>query len=61
MLDLIGCKFEKAITIFSSAVNSFSYNIQIDWYGTEIDEMLFKSEGHIAKPQIKYWIYEYYC
>lgn len=54
LLDLIGCKFEKAITIFSSAVTSFSYNIQIDWYGTEIDEMLFKSEGHIAKPQIKY-------
>lgn len=50
IFNMMGIKFNKAITIFSSAVNSFDYKIQIDWYGTEVDPTIFKIFGPWAPP-----------
>lgn len=47
LLDLVGVKFELAITPFSSAVLDFSYPIQIDWYGTECHPKLLEIFGKI--------------
>lgn len=50
LLDLIGIRFEKAVTLFSSAVDEFTYPIDIDWYGTDFDERLKEKWGTIACP-----------
>ncbi len=50
LLDIIGVRFERAITLFSSAVDEFSYPISIDWYGTDIDERLLTKYGNIPSP-----------
>lgn len=52
LLDLLGVKYDKAVTCFSSAVSMFNYPIKIDWYGTEIHKELFRKVGHIDVPQI---------
>lgn len=51
LLDILGVKFDRAITLFSSAAINFSYPIKIDWYGTEICEQLLKKCGTIEPPQ----------
>ncbi|MDR0606482.1 MAG: glycosyltransferase family 52 protein [Bacteroidales bacterium] len=48
LFDLLGVKFKKAITVSSSAVTSFNYDLEIDWYGTEISDSLLKAVGHCA-------------
>lgn len=50
LLDLIGVKFNKAITVCSSAVKSFSYPIEIDWYGTGIHHDLEMQMGQTPLP-----------
>jgi hypothetical protein len=45
LFNLLGARFKKAITVFSSTVASFDYNIEIDWYGTEISEPLLNKFG----------------
>lgn len=44
IMDLLGVKMERAVTIFSSGVYGMGENI--DFYGTEIDKTLFKKYGH---------------
>ena len=53
IIDLLDIKFDRVVTCFSTAVTMFNYPIKIDWYGTEIDDELFKKVGHIAPPQKK--------
>jgi hypothetical protein len=53
LFDLLDVKFKKAITVSSSAVTSFPYDIEIDWYGTEVNDSLFKIFGHIDVNEIK--------
>jgi hypothetical protein len=52
LFNLLGLRFEKAITVFSSAVASFDYDIEIDWYGTEISEALINKFGIQRCPKL---------
>lgn len=49
LFSLLGVEFERAITVFSTSVYQFS--CEIDWYGSEMSENLFKSIGYIEPPQ----------
>jgi hypothetical protein len=51
IFDMAGIKFEKAITVFSSAVKSFEYPVSVDWYGTECSKLLFEKRGHVPPPK----------
>jgi hypothetical protein len=50
LFNLLGVRFKKAITIASSVVASFDYDIEIDWYGTEISEDLVNKMGVLKCP-----------
>jgi hypothetical protein len=54
LLDLLGVRFKKAITVSSSIVASFDYDIEIDWYGTEISEALVNRFGILKRPPSLY-------
>lgn len=45
ILELVGINIKKAITIFSSAAFGLGKNIEIDFYGTEINDKLLKRFG----------------
>ena len=45
LINLLGVRYETAVTICSSAVLSFPYDIQIDWIGTEGNAKLFAAVG----------------
>ena len=45
LLNLLGIHYETAITICSSAVLSFPYDIQIEWIGTECHPKLLAAMG----------------
>lgn len=51
LLTMTGIKFQVAATVVSSAVLSFNYPLQIDWYGTEISDTLEKVLGPIPYPR----------
>lgn len=51
LLDLLGIRFDLAITPFSSAVLHFNYPIKIDWYGTECHPKLYDMFGHLPAPR----------
>lgn len=40
LLDLIGVRWEKAVTMFSTAVMDFVYPIEVDWYGQSCGSFL---------------------
>ena len=46
LLDIIGIKYEKAITVSSTAVLSIPYPVDIEWVGNEIHPSLLKAYGH---------------
>jgi hypothetical protein len=50
LFDLLGVRFKRAITVFSSIVVSFDYDIAIDWYGTEISNTLLRNRGSKKCP-----------
>ena len=50
LFELLGVRYQKVATVYSSAVANFDYPIQIDWYGSEISDSLFKRVGHINAP-----------
>lgn len=50
LFDLMGAKFKKAVTICSTAVLSFPYEIEIDWIGTICNKTLFAFYGDIPLP-----------
>lgn len=45
ILELVGIKIKKVITLFSSAVFGFGNDTQIQFYGTEVDEELYNRFG----------------
>lgn len=45
LLGVMGIKIERVVTLFSTAVFGFGKDVAIDFYGTEIDEKLFKRFG----------------
>lgn len=45
LIDIMGIKFEKAVTVSSTAVLSFHYEIEIDWIGTTYNKTLFDYYG----------------
>lgn len=45
LLEILEIKFEKAITIFSTAALTVDKNIKIDFYGTEIHPKILKKFG----------------
>lgn len=51
IFDMIGVKIKKAVTVTSTAVSSICYNVDIDWYGTEISDEYAKKMGHVSPPQ----------
>lgn len=50
LLDLLGIRFEKAVTLFSSAVNTLTYDIAIDWYGFADNKTLESLIDHVYIP-----------
>lgn len=50
LLYLLGIKFEKAVTLFSTAVYDMGYDLQIDWYGAECHPDVLKYCGHVDPP-----------
>jgi hypothetical protein len=50
LLDLLNIRFKKAITITSSSVLSFSYDVEIDWIGTKIHPKLEACYGELKMP-----------
>jgi hypothetical protein len=52
LFDLLGLQFKKAITVSSSVVTSFNYDISVDWYGNEISESLVKKTGIWKYPDL---------
>ncbi|GGJ88994.1 polysialyltransferase family glycosyltransferase [Parabacteroides faecis] len=52
LFDLLGIRFDKAVTICTSAVFDFSYKIEIDWFGSKIHPKIFDQEGEIDISQI---------
>jgi len=51
LFEMLGIKFDVAVTAFSSAVMNFEYPLKIDWYGTECSETWYKKFGHIEPPK----------
>ena len=45
ILELVGIKIKKAITIFSTAAFGLGKDVEIDFYGTEVHPKLFKRFG----------------
>ena len=50
LLELIGIKFDKAVTLFSTAVFDLGYHLPIDWYGTECHPAVLNKSGHVNPP-----------
>lgn len=48
LLDILDIKFERAITLFSSSALNINTD-KVDFYGSEIDERLFKEFGSMDK------------
>ena len=53
LLNLSGVKFKKAVTVSSSSVLSFPYEIDIDWIGTKIHPKIEATLGDIKMPSMK--------
>jgi hypothetical protein len=51
LLNLLNIKFKKAVTISSSSVLSFDYDIKIDWLGTTIHPKIQEALGIIDIPK----------
>ena len=50
LLDLLEIKFDKAITLFSTAVKTIPYDISIDWYGFAGNRTLESIIGNVTVP-----------
>lgn len=48
LITMLGIQFEKAVTVNSTAVANFNYEIEIDWYGE--NEEILKFMGHCTMP-----------
>ncbi|MGL5723638.1 glycosyltransferase family 52 [Cetobacterium sp.] len=53
LLVLLGVKFEKAITIFSTAAFSLGEKVKVDFYGTEIHQNIYKNFGSLENIKIE--------
>lgn len=53
LINLTGIKFEKAITVCSSVVLSFEYDIKIDWIGPAVHPKLLERFGDLKLEDIK--------
>jgi hypothetical protein len=42
LLTLLGIRFKKAITVFSTSINSFPYEIEKEWIGSSIHPKLYE-------------------
>ncbi len=49
-LQILGIQFEKAVTVFSTAVFDLGYKLQVDWYGTECHPSILKYSGRVDPP-----------
>lgn len=46
ILNLVGINVKKVVTLFSGAVFNFGENVEIDFYGTEVDKNIYKRFGN---------------
>lgn len=46
ILELLGVKIKKVVTLFSTAAFGLGRNLEIDFYGTEVDEKLYDRFGN---------------
>ena len=51
LLSLNGITYNNIITVCSTSVANVKYTGKLIWFGTEIDEKIFKIIGHIEPPQ----------
>ena len=47
LFSLMDSNFKRAITVFSTSVMNLGDNVQIDFYGSKINEKLFKKFGNV--------------
>lgn len=47
ILDLVGIKFEKVITLFSTAALGLGINTDVDFYGTEVHSKILENFGNL--------------
>lgn len=50
IINMIGIKIQKAITVYSTSVCQL--DCEVDWYGTEINDVLYKKVKHVPVPNI---------
>lgn len=50
LLNLCGAKFKKVVTVNSTAALSFSYSVELDWLGKNLDAPCF---GHLCEASRK--------
>lgn len=43
LLDMIGLRFKKAVTVISSSVFNMDYPIEVDWYGLKVHPKIVKA------------------
>jgi CRISPR/Cas system-associated protein endoribonuclease Cas2 len=53
LLSLVGIRFKKAMTVYSSSISSFPYDIEKEWVGTAIHPALYE-----RYPNLTHNIYE---
>lgn len=52
LLTAMGVHFDRAITIFSTAVGTFPKETEIIWLGTEVHPLLYKEVGHVGLEEV---------
>lgn len=52
LLTAMGVQFDRAITIFSTAVGTLPKETEIIWLGTEVHPKLFKEVGHVGLEEV---------
>ena len=53
LFSLLNTDFKRAITIFSTSVMNLGENVQIDFYGTKINEKLLLKFGDVKLEDFK--------
>lgn len=52
LLTAMGAHFDRAITVFSTAVGTLPADTEIIWLGTEVHPKLYKEVGHIGLDEV---------
>ncbi|MBP3762590.1 MAG: hypothetical protein J6I49_01775 [Bacteroidales bacterium] len=54
LLVLLGASVQRAVTICSTAINSFPESVQADWYGPQVHSKIVQAYGTNIRPMREY-------